>query len=159
MHNKALVILRPVSENDVDLLYFWANDPVVREASFSRDKIDYDAHREWFARRLNSPDCMMFVGLTEKTPFGVVRFERKDQNAFVSISVAREFRGWGFSTALLEKGIDLVRKEKFALAAYAEIKDENTGSILLFEKSGFQRVLMPPREGSDEKARVYQLKL
>lgn len=159
VHSKSLVILRSASENDVDLLYRWANDPVVREASFSSEGIEYSAHCEWFSRKLNSPDCRMFIGLVEKDPFGIVRVERAGREAQVSISVAREFRGLGLSMELLKKGIELVRNERFVETICAEIKGENAGSIRLFEKSGFQRVFKHPEEEFNEKARVYQLKL
>jgi len=37
-----MVFLRKATLSDIDLLYEWANDPVVRENSFSTESISYD---------------------------------------------------------------------------------------------------------------------
>ena len=40
--------LRQADEKDMDLIFQWANEPVVRKNSFTIDMIAYEEHKEWY---------------------------------------------------------------------------------------------------------------
>ena len=44
--------LREAIIEDIDILCKWANDPLVRQNSFSTEKIRYEDHVKWFNRVL-----------------------------------------------------------------------------------------------------------
>ena len=44
--------LRNVTENDIDLLYEWANDSEVRRNAFHTEQIPYSTRKAWFAKVL-----------------------------------------------------------------------------------------------------------
>ena len=106
------VALRPATIDDADTLLAWANDPAVREGSFSSRPIERPEHLAWLTTRLADPACAMWMGLarSDATPIGVVRFERDAAGvAVVSIIVAAEARGHGFGAVLLDDGLAAAR--------------------------------------------------
>lgn len=42
--------LRRAAKSDVDILYEWANDAIVRQNAFNTYSINYDEHTGWFNR-------------------------------------------------------------------------------------------------------------
>ena len=49
-----MIFLREALQLDVELLYKWANDPIVRQNSFQTEEIPHDTHREWFDRMMEN---------------------------------------------------------------------------------------------------------
>ena len=45
-----LLEVRVVKENDVDLIFNWSNDPLVRSQSFLSDPINFKEHEKWFKK-------------------------------------------------------------------------------------------------------------
>ncbi len=58
--------LRQVTKDDVDLLFRWANDPVVRKWSFNKQPITLEEHKCWFREKYNDPNTIMWI-LEEST--------------------------------------------------------------------------------------------
>ncbi len=52
---------RPVTEDDRQLLFRWANDPVVRRHSFNANAIAWEEHCAWFAAKIRDPACLMLA--------------------------------------------------------------------------------------------------
>jgi RimJ/RimL family protein N-acetyltransferase len=135
------VSLRRAREDDCRLLWEWANDPAVRAAGFSPDAIPWDGHVEWFRRKLHEPSCLLLIGIDDAgNPVGQVRFEARDDQAEISVTVERSRRGAGYGNRL----IDLAVRELFGAtpvrAVHAFIKPHNEGSIRAFERARFTRV-------------------
>ena len=85
--------LRRVNEGDADFLWHLANDPQVRAASFSADPISWETHVNWLKSKLNDPSCEFFIACNEEgAPVGQVRFDIKNQEAIISLSIKEEFR-------------------------------------------------------------------
>ena len=53
--------LRKATENDVDILFKWANDEVVRKNSFSTGQIKYEDHLAWFDKLLKDSNRIQFI--------------------------------------------------------------------------------------------------
>ncbi|ONF92001.1 hypothetical protein BWD14_14905 [Leptospira santarosai] len=46
--------LRLAQDDDLELLFQWANDPLVRQMAFHSEPISLDDHKNWFYSRLNA---------------------------------------------------------------------------------------------------------
>jgi spore coat polysaccharide biosynthesis protein SpsF len=122
------------------LLYFeWANDDEVRKQSYQTDAIDLEHHKEWFNKKINDANCLMLLFENEdKLPVGQVRFQKEDEELYViGISLAKEFRGKGLATKLLQTASDHFLQLNPGKTIYAYIKEDNEGSIRSFIKAGF----------------------
>ncbi len=136
----APVGIRPVTADDADLLFAWANDPAARAASFSTEPIARPDHVSWLRARLSDPSCRLWIGLAadDGTPFGVVRFEPDaDGRAVVSINVAPEARGRGLGNALLRAGLVAARRSLHPIGFRAWVRADNVASVELFRTAGF----------------------
>jgi RimJ/RimL family protein N-acetyltransferase len=124
--------------SDCDLLWKWVNDPVVRAAAFCSDYISIEEHRRWFYGKLADPQCLLFVGVNgDGAPIGQVRFDVRDSEAEVDVSVAPNCRGHGYGVGLIRKGVQALRQEISVSAIQAFVKLENRASLQAFLNAGF----------------------
>jgi UDP-2,4-diacetamido-2,4,6-trideoxy-beta-L-altropyranose hydrolase len=127
---------RPASDDDVRLIFEWANEASVRENSINSAVIEWEGHQAWFRARLQDPNYRMIIFSEGEDALGLVRFERDGASALVSISVDRAHRGKGLSKAMLEQAIRLMQEEGIA-EVLADVLDSNEASQRLFESCGF----------------------
>jgi RimJ/RimL family protein N-acetyltransferase len=104
--------IRSATGDDACLLWHWANDPVTRSNSFSTEPIAWDAHQQWYGKKLGSLDCRLWVMELEKIPVAQIRYERiSPDTAEISFSVAAHMRGRGLGTLLLEMTTPMASRE------------------------------------------------
>jgi RimJ/RimL family protein N-acetyltransferase len=147
LRGAGLLTLRTAQEDDCRLLWSWANDPDVRNASFSSDPIPWDTHTSWFNRRFaESPGgdvkCRIFIAETENgVPIGQVRFDfRPDKDWDVGISLSKSVRGFGLARELITSGVRELFKNHKPSRVHAYVKPQNVASVKSFERAGFQRL-------------------
>jgi UDP-2,4-diacetamido-2,4,6-trideoxy-beta-L-altropyranose hydrolase len=132
--------LQPVRFTDCNLIWKWANDPLVRQASLSSTVITRDQHQAWFANVIQDLQTYFYIALYENTPIGQIRFDLEEQKiAVVSVSLASEYRGYGLGSPIIQLGVETLFKESKVETIYAYIKPENKASVKVFMKSGFRR--------------------
>ncbi len=132
--------LRRAQPEDVDLLWNWANDPDVRAASFSSQVITQESHREWFGAKLANSNAVVFLAVDAgNSPVGVVRYDIEKTRAFISITLAREFRGKGHGKTILGLAVEELFRSTRATVIDAYVKPMNEASLQLFTRSGFRR--------------------
>lgn len=133
------VAVRPVTEQDADLLLAWRNDPGTRAASIGTEAVAPDAHRRWLAASLQSDDRVLLVGTDGRGPVGTVRWDRVSPGEWeVSVTVAPERRGEGLARGLLSSGEDaLCRREDGPVTLLARVKPDNAPSLRLFAAAGY----------------------
>mgnify|MGYP001163582315 FL=1 len=134
--------LRLADTTDRELVWRWANDPAVREASFQSDLISWDVHKEWFDTRLRDGSCHFYIATDVRgIPIGQVRFEIENKvapEAAINISLDRNCRGTGLGVAVLKLGCRCYRQEmELPLVGY--VKEDNVSSMKMFESAGFIR--------------------
>ena len=135
----ARLTLRRATEQDARLLWEWANDPVVREASFTSNPIPWGEHVHWLSRKLGDSDCFHFIALEEgDVPIGQVRFDVADGKADIDVSVAEEKRGMGFGSAIIRMGVEELTRTAAVGTVHAFVKAGNRASIRAFKEAGFQ---------------------
>jgi Acetyltransferases, including N-acetylases of ribosomal proteins len=114
------------------------NDPEVREASFFPEYISLESHKQWFREKMNNPYSFLFIGIDENNnPIGQVRFDIEGDQAETSISINGQYRGRGYGSILITKGIDQLSNISYINSFDAYIKPENIKSKRTFIESGF----------------------
>jgi RimJ/RimL family protein N-acetyltransferase len=128
--------IREITKDDINLIYNWSNDLVVRSQSFNSDPINFDNHVKWFEQKLTSAKSLLFVNEYKGTPVGLVRFEKKENHTVLGILLGKDYRGKGLSSIMLIKS----SKHYFLnneLSILAYIKESNIASVKAFEKAGY----------------------
>ena len=96
-------IAREAVQADAELLWRWANDPGVRENSFSPDSIAFDSHSRWLAGKLSSADSTTYIIERDGKPIGQVRYDRtNDDEAEIDVSIAADERSRGYGRQALD---------------------------------------------------------
>ena len=152
--------LRRVREEDGRLIWEWANDPSVRAVSFSSEPIVWEQHLKWFQSKLNDPDCIFYVALNEEDiPVGQIRYDVKNGEATVSISLGSSFRGKGYGNEIIELSSWKLFNILDAKSIHSYVKMGNEASVKMFLEAGFKKMgmemmygeqavhLMKPKEG------------
>ncbi len=137
--SRAVRALIPVTMDHADLLLAWRNDPVVRQNSWNQEVISVDEHRRWLQRIIKDPKSRAFIILNEsRQPIGTVRFDVQGDDAEINITIAQEFRGYGYGTSAIEYSCrSFLRQKPFLKRILARIKEKNEASLKAFKKAGF----------------------
>ena len=132
------LLLKRVEPGDFKILWEWANDPLVRQASFEVPSIPWEEHLEWCNRKMADASCFFYLASFQSgEPVGQVRFDIENQEAIVSIGLASSLRGRGLGLAVLLKATALFFENSNAKKIHAFIKPTNHASVRLFEAAGF----------------------
>lgn len=135
--------LRPATFASCELLWKWANEPTVREASFTSGIIPIETHRRWLTKRLGCKDYDIFVAVrADGHPVGVIRFEPDARgNLVVSISIRTTDRGKGYGSRIIRRACAMLRTRRRFKNFIADIKVGNVGSQVAFKRAGFRKSL------------------
>ena len=134
------VKFRHANIHDVNTYYEWANDEMVRNMSFSTNKIKYDDHVSWFSDKLKNPNYYFYFFTNEEDiPVGQVRIVREKSETVIGISVDSQFRGQSLSSILLIMSTNDYLSKYPREIIHAFIKKNNQASIKSFEKAGFSQ--------------------
>jgi UDP-2,4-diacetamido-2,4,6-trideoxy-beta-L-altropyranose hydrolase len=140
--------LQLVSADDRQLLFHWANDPVMRNNSFHANAIDWEEHCAWFTAKLQDPACLMLLAFLDGgRPLGLARFDMQSHSAVVSVSIAAEFRGRGWGGRVIRKACEAFFAARPVARVNAYIKKDNVASQHAFAKAGFSREPDVPYQG------------
>ena len=139
MEKKLTLKIRNAKEEDCRYLFDLRNHPIVRKASFNSKKIDYADHKVWFTKTLNNPNRKIFIVLNENSQkIGMVRFDKEEDYAEISIAISPNIHGKGYGTKILIKGCEKYFEEEITVKfIIAEIKKNNIASIKAFTNAGF----------------------
>lgn len=141
--------LRPATPEDAARLYAWRMDPGTRANSLAPAAITPAEHRHWLTKNLANPTRRLYIAEGPEGPVGTGRLDltasvRAGEWALeaapvaeVSVTVAPEVRGQGWGTRLVAALVEAAR----GLGRHrleARIKADNTPSLLVFLRNGFQ---------------------
>lgn len=134
------IYLRLVEDKDMKLLFDWRNDEVVRKNSFSTEPIDWQEHVHWFNSTLKNPSVLFFIMMNGEQTVGQIRIVlEKDDVGIIYCSIAREFRGLGYSSYILNLAENEIYErfsDRYTLKAL--VKENNIASQLMLEKLNYQ---------------------
>ena len=109
---------------------------IYRQQSYSAEKISFETHTKWFKEKINDVNALIYILEVEGIPAGVVKFDLKNENAVIGISIDKSFRQRGLASEFLKKAAkEYFQKNELPILAY--IKKDNIASVKSFEKSGF----------------------
>lgn len=137
------MFLRPVSSEDMDLLFRWANNKRVRMNSFSSEMIHYETHKKWFHNVVNSNNVLQYIYCNDHEPIGQVRLDIVGDNAFIDYSISESYRGQGHGENMLKLVESLViEKHPYIKFLTAQVKDENIASKTIIEKLDYKKKMI-----------------
>lgn len=129
--------LRRVEQEDSLLVFTLANDPFVRAASFSPQKITKEEHHCWFSKRIAKTDSPFYLAYIESSFAGYIRFDKTAPGtATIAIAVSPEQRGKKVGTKLIYEGCSLALQKGFTTIE-AWVLPENIPSQKAFVSAGF----------------------
>jgi RimJ/RimL family protein N-acetyltransferase len=144
------VHIRLAAMSDAVILWQWANDPVTRMNSLNRKPIPWEVHEGWYAKKLTSPDCRVWIMELAKMAIAQIRYDRVSADtAQISLSVAPRMRGRGVGTLILTMTLPMVTRELRVKWVQGIVVTENKASQRAFEKAFFKitkRQLIDNRE-------------
>ena len=120
----------------------WRNDEVSRKMFKNQNYVTWKDHNEWFEKSLLNSKRIMYVGILNENPVGIVRFDMsnyKIDECFVSINISPSYRGRGIGKIMLKKSIIcLMNSYKEISILKAEVKNKNLASHKLFINCEFK---------------------
>ena len=137
--HRAPVVVRRAALADRDVLLAWRNDPDTRAASRSTEVIDPEEHARWYDAMLADPDRLLLIGEQDGIPIGTVRFDPRDpeHDVEVSLTIAPEHRGMGLAVPLLLAAEKPARAALSAAGIWAFILFGNDQSVATFRRAGY----------------------
>jgi folate-dependent phosphoribosylglycinamide formyltransferase PurN/RimJ/RimL family protein N-acetyltransferase len=134
-----MLFLRKVTNEDIDLLFTWANEASTRLNSFCSAQIAYEEHKEWFKSIVNSAEQWQYILMCDSKAIGQVRLLIKDCEAEINYSISEPYRGCGHGNEIIRLIKQKVRDEfPYVSKLIAKVKPSNVASIYCFEKNQFE---------------------
>lgn len=132
--------VRNVTQEDLRLCYAWANDPEVRQNSFTQEPIPFETHVTWFNSRLSDQHSYFYILENEHEPIGQIRFQVDGHTAILNYLVDARFRGKGLGGTVVSLGIKkFVEDFNSPITIHASVKFSNLASQRVFEKMKFEK--------------------
>lgn len=127
------------TQENMDLLYKWANDEEVRKNSFSTEKIPYENHVKWFQRLLEREDCRQYIYYVDDVAVGQVRITLEGDKAEIGYSICAAARGNGYAKKMLQLLRTQLKKDCPEITTLvAKVKPENPASQKVFVGLGYE---------------------
>lgn len=145
---------RKATIKDSRLLFDWSNDDLVRQNSFSSDKLIFENHNQWFTDKLKDENHLFLIAMVGNHEVGLVRYTIHNEHTVVGISISKQFRGKQLAARFLVESA----KEYFktnALPIFAYIKKQNIASVKSFENAGY--MFLKETKVNDHDSVIYQL--
>jgi len=134
------VRLRPVVEEDVDLVFTWRNDPFIVALGSLQQTVTFDEHRAWFRQSLLDRNRLLFIIEAADENVGLVRFDRESEStATISAYLLERFTGKGYGPPAIREGCNRAMQIWTIEKVIACVREENRASQSGFRKAGFER--------------------
>ena len=129
---------RKAKEEDVDLIFNWSNDPLVRQFSYNQEQIVYKDHMKWFNSKIKDNNASFYIFINElDEEIGLVRIEINNNEVIIGILIDKKQRGKSYATKMLTMASDHFYCHNPLKSITAYIKKDNIASIKSFTKAGF----------------------
>lgn len=135
------ILLRKAEIVDCEKVFMLSNCDYVRKYSMNQNKIEWNAHVQWFKKAIDDKDLLYYIiEDVERNFIGQIRFKVSGNAAEVSISIHYKFHGKGIGLCALRQAMEnctlLIPEIRIFVAS---IHVENTGSNRLFIKAGYKK--------------------
>ena len=136
-----MLLFYKATYSDCDLLFRWANDPIVRSNSFNQNVILYEDHKNWLKKFLNSERSSIYIFTQQEIPAGQVRINKNSQETIIGISIDSVYRGKSLAVDMLTIAANDYFLKFPEEHIFAYIKQANIASLKVFKKAGFKHVI------------------
>ena len=137
---KPSIILRQAQLADCEPIFNWRNADETRRFSIEINPISLNEHVVWFGKALENPDCQILIGESDGEAVGVLRFDRGEKCAVISVYVVPGSYGKGIGVQLIEQGTSWVEHNWPEVGSIeATIVSGNAPSISAFSEAGFKK--------------------
>jgi len=133
-----IIEYRKAIYEDVDVIFNWSNDNIVRLQSFNSEPIIYENHIKWFKNKVNDSESFFVICSVNKRPAGLVRFSKDAGSSVIGVLIDEKFRGRGLAPIFLRNSVKFYRESGDDQIILAYIKKDNKASVISFEKAGFK---------------------
>lgn len=131
--------IRQADTNDSRSLFQWRNHPSIREVSRDKSVIEWEKHQGWFESVLADPERFLLIGQRAQTPLGVVRFDRQDDAAEISIYAVPGLAEPGVGQSLLRSAeLWLANNHPEIRKIRAQVLENNSRSHRMFAGAGYE---------------------
>jgi UDP-2,4-diacetamido-2,4,6-trideoxy-beta-L-altropyranose hydrolase len=104
--------MRMVNANDSTELFEWRNHTSIRSVSRNTEPITWEDHQGWFADVMGSKNRVLLIGQSGDVPIGVVRFDKQEDVAEVSIYLVPDANHSGQGRNLLLSGEQWIKENR-----------------------------------------------
>jgi len=140
-----LIILRPISENDIESLYQVAKDPLIWEQHPCKDRYRRDVFADFFKDSMESKGALVVIDKSSEEVIGSTRFKpiigAEDAIEIGWSFLSRKYWGGVFNKSMKKLMIDYAFESIENVIFY--IGKENTRSQKAVEKIGGIRITEP----------------
>lgn len=135
------LFLRKVTEDDMLILFNWANDPDVRKNAFHSETITLEEHTNWFKKLIMDDSQYQYILMCDDIAVGQIRLSlENNDSAEIDYSIASDYRGRGFGERILELIRLQVKKDIPDLnKLIGRVKSGNIASESCFQSSGYEK--------------------
>lgn len=137
---KPTIMVRKAQLSDCQPIFNWRNNREIKQFSMGTNPIAFSEHAVWFRKALKNSNCQILIGESYGEAVGVLRFDREDKCAVISVYLVPGNFGKGIGVELIEQGTSWIEYNwpKVELIE-AAIKTSNTSSISAFSEAGFNK--------------------
>ncbi len=131
--------LRLAEMEDMDLLFMWANEEMVRKNSFSTRQITYEEHVNWYQNLLKDNQRKQYIFMCGNQPVGQARITLQGNVAEIGYSICVTERAKGYGKELLDR-ISRQAWNDFPNISrvIGRIKPDNVASQKAFSAAGYK---------------------
>lgn len=141
------VYLRPISEEDTDMLLSWRNSPHVMENFFYRLPVSKEEHLDWLKNKVNKGIVYQYIVCmkNEDNPVGCVylqHYDETDNSMESGVFLDEEApKGQGIGTEAVNLlNYEVAFRELRLNKTIARVIDHNQGSLKLHTRVGFVEI-------------------
>jgi RimJ/RimL family protein N-acetyltransferase len=127
-------------KEDVFITFDWANNEIVREHAFSKEKIEFEQHKNWFYQKIGSHHCNYYLLKLGCQPVGSARvdFNEDSSEGVISFLIDPEYHGQGIGSLILKLLETKLKDDGLKeLELIALVKIENSASLKIFRKLNY----------------------
>lgn len=138
--------LRRATMDDALDVLDWRNDETTRKNSFNQEEISKESHLNWFKRKLEDNNCLMYILEDETGSLGSIRLDVTDRIGEISYMIAPHKRGKGLGKEIIRliDNVPEVRDSKSVNSIQSLVgfvNEDNVASARCFEENGYTKLI------------------
>lgn len=132
--------LRPVTLDDVHILYQWRNEKLVRQNSFETQIIPFIEHQNWLQCVLQDKNILFYIMMCDDKEVGQVRINIENNFGMIDYSIHLRYRCMGYGKTILK----MIENEMYKIygnkiSLVGKVKNNNVASQKIFEQLGYTK--------------------